>query len=75
MVKESIFLENKGCPTLIIARYDDNTVGNDAPHEFNKLISNSKIHIYEGLGYGLLRSLRISMTEYLNSMRTNIKEE
>lgn len=40
------------CPTLIIAGDDDNTVGNDAPYELNRLIPDSKLHIYEGLGHG-----------------------
>lgn len=39
-------------PTLIIAGDDDKTVGNDAPYELNKLIPNSRLHIYEGLGHG-----------------------
>ena len=45
-------LNKINCPTLIIAGDDDNTVGNDAPHELNELIPNSKLHIYEGLGHG-----------------------
>ena len=40
------------CPTLILAGDDDNTVGNDAPYEFEKLIAGSKMYIYKGLGHG-----------------------
>jgi len=41
------------CPTLIIAGDDDNTVGNEAPHELNELIAGSRMYIYEGLGHGV----------------------
>ena len=40
------------CPVFIIAGSDDNTVGNEAPHELNNLIPNSQVYIYEGLGHG-----------------------
>ena len=40
------------CPTYIIAGDDDNTVGNEAAHELNERIPNSKVFIYEGLGHG-----------------------
>ena len=46
-------LKNITCPTLIIAGDDDNTVGNDAPAEFNAGITNSEVYIYEGQGHGL----------------------
>lgn len=39
------------CPTFIVAGDDDNTVGNDAPHELNERISGSKLFIYSGLGH------------------------
>lgn len=45
-------LSKISCPTFIIAGDDDNTVGNEAPHELNQLISNSKLFIYQGLGHG-----------------------
>lgn len=45
-------LEKISCPVLIIAGGDDKTVGNDAPYELNKLIPNSMLYIYEGLGHG-----------------------
>ena len=41
------------CPTLIIAGDSDNTVGNEAPYEFEKLIPDSKFFVYKGLGHGL----------------------
>ena len=40
------------CPTLIIAGDDDNTVGNDAPHELHEGIPGSRVLIYPGLGHG-----------------------
>ena len=46
------------CPTLIIAGNDDNTVGNDAPYELNRLIPNSKLYIYEGLGHGVFEEAK-----------------
>lgn len=45
-------LRKISCPTYIIAGDDDNTVGNDAPHELKAGISNSELYIYEGLGHG-----------------------
>ena len=45
-------LSGISCPTLIIAGDLDNTVGNDASHELNELISNSKLFLYKGLVHG-----------------------
>lgn len=45
-------LQEIRCPTLIIAGDDDNTVGNDAPHELHQGIPHSRLFIYEGLGHG-----------------------
>ena len=47
-----------GCPTLIIAGDDDNTVGNDAPNELNKGIPNSRLFIYQGLGHGVFEEAK-----------------
>ena len=41
------------CPTYILAGNDDNTVGNDAPHELKAGIPNSEMFIYDGLGHGI----------------------
>ncbi len=46
------------CPCLIIAGSDDHTVGNEAAHELSKLIKDSKVHIYEGLGHGAFEEAR-----------------
>ncbi len=45
-------LSEISCPTLVIAGDLDNTVGNDAAHELNERISNSKLFLYKGLGHG-----------------------
>ena len=39
------------CPTYVIAGDDDNTVGNEAPYEFERAIKNSTLHIYKGIGH------------------------
>ncbi len=41
------------CPTYIMSGNCDNTVGNDAPYELQKGISDSKVLIFEGQGHGL----------------------
>ena len=51
-------LSRTGCPTLIIAGDDDNTVGNDAPYELNDCIPDSKVYIYHGLGHGLFEEAK-----------------
>ena len=39
------------CPTLILSGDDDNTVGNEAPHEFGRGIEGCEVHIYKGAGH------------------------
>ncbi len=39
------------CPTLIIGGSDDKIVGIDASHELKKLIADSELYVYEGLGH------------------------
>ena len=51
-------LSKIGCPTLIIAGDDDNTVGNDAPHELNSRIADSRVYIYHGLGHGVFEEAK-----------------
>ncbi|MCR4787681.1 MAG: alpha/beta hydrolase [Lachnospiraceae bacterium] len=46
------------CPTLIISGDDDNTVGNDAPYEFEKAIPNNTLYIYKGLGHSLFEEAK-----------------
>ena len=46
------------CPTFIVSGDRDNTVGNDAPYELNKAISNSDYYIYEGYGHGLFEECK-----------------
>ena len=52
------FLGTVSCPTLIIAGDDDNTVGNEAPYELNKLIPDSRLYIYKGLGHGIFEEAK-----------------
>ena len=45
-------LSKINCPVFILSGDDDNTVGNDAPHEFKKAIKDSEMFIYHGYGHG-----------------------
>ncbi len=51
-------LSKIGCPTLIIAGDDDNTVGNEAPQELSSGISDSEVYIYHGLGHGVFEEAK-----------------
>lgn len=44
-------LSEISCPTLIIGGEEDKVVGIDASYEMNKLISDSKLFVYKGLGH------------------------
>ena len=51
-------LHSIGCPTLILAGSDDQTVGTDAAQELRRGIAGSVLHVYNGLGHGAYEEAR-----------------